>query len=57
MRNTFIDQGLMAAQQAEQAEERQGRLQMDEAEQESSLGSDISTSEASTEAAREAELD
>jgi len=57
MRVIPIKEELMAAQQAEQAEESQDRLRMDEPEQESSLGSDVLISEASTDAAREAELD
>ena len=58
MRIIPIKVELMAAQQAEQAEESQAdKLRMDEPEQESSLGSDVLISEASTDAAREAEQD
>ena len=57
MRIIPIKVELMAAQQAEQAEESQDRLRTDEPEQESSLGSDVLISEASTDAAREAEQD
>ena len=57
MNDILIKEELMAAQQAEQAEESQDRLRMDAPEQVSSLESDVFMSEASAEAAKEAELD